>query len=326
MTTVVPPVPSYMMLPRRLHRVTRLVDYPPGSYEPAFMDDYKAQQALLPTLMETRIQSWGIPGSEIDPQISCFLYNGQIPQEITDLIFQYVLSPDARAVNSYTRTPSDNSHHDFCVRNDHLSSSDETTIGQLPLQQVHDGSRPASDSQVDSSAPVEQVNTFTPRPTLPRHRCRDSRGYIAVEERRRLGFDWYRPGCNHNPIYSGWTILLTCRRVYLDAAKFLTKNREIVLFEGREPRGGWSYERFARRARVAYAGPKFRQIPSIRLYSQMFRLVSLPSYPYRSYDFVTCCEGCVISPALGQIHYHQYCLEKDRGIRIDTYKKANGQI
>lgn len=249
------------MLPRRFPRGIR-GPRPPQVPQLEYMDYYQAQQTLLPTMMDNRLKPWGQPGSEVNPQPKCMLYDGRIPQEITDLIFEYILSPDAPIV---AISPPGNPPHNFDVRNDHKPGDDALHVRNSNAKgdSAHDQARRDSNDQLDIYMP-EHTN------------IQPSRGLLVVRDRQRRGFDWVRPGCNHKPIYSGWTMLQTCRRIYLDAAKFLVRNREVVLFEGRGPTDGYSFADLSRRVRKDHDQPDLQRIPSIHMYSQMYQLVSFP--------------------------------------------------
>lgn len=228
------------------------------------MDYYEAQQALLPTMMDNRLKAWGQPGSEVNPQPHCMLYDGRIPQEITDLILEYILSPDAPmiAISPPGRLP-----HDFDVCKDHRPRDDVSYV-QSP-----------NAKGIPSQDQAGRNCNNQPNPGMPEHTIMQplqvpSRGLLVVRDRQRRGFDWIRPGCDYNPAYSGWTMLQTCRRVYLDAAKFLVRNREVVVFEGRGPTAGYSFADLSRRLRKGHNQPDLQKIPSIHMYSQMYQLVS----------------------------------------------------
>ncbi|KAJ4419795.1 hypothetical protein N0V82_004730 [Gnomoniopsis sp. IMI 355080] len=252
-----PPVrqPS-IMLPRRFPRGFRPAR-PSQFRQLGYMDYHDAQENLRPLLMTSRLKGWGKPGNEINPQSESMLYDGRIPQEITDLIFDYVLSPDAPAMID---TSPGQKPHDFCVRDDHECSSDEPTTYD-PMRDADQASNEAGSTQ--DNATEQTVNEPLPAP---------SRGLLVVRDRQGKGFDWLRPDRNHKPTYSGWTILQTCRQIYLDAAKFLASNRELVLFEGRGFAGARSFADLARRVRNIPAQVEFQGLPSVRMYSQMYRL------------------------------------------------------
>lgn len=251
------------MLPRRFPRGIR-VPRPPQVPQLEYMDYYEAQQALLPTMMDNRLKGWGQTGSEVNPQPNCMLYNGRIPQEITDLIFEYILSPDAPAI---AISPPGYPPHDFDVRNDHKPGDDA-----LRVQNPNDKGDSAQDQAGLNRN--DQFDTDMPEHTIIQPLQLPSRGLLVVRDRQRRGFDWIRHGCNYKLIYSGWTVLQTCRRIYLDAAKFLVRNREAVVFEGRGPTDGYSFADLSRRLRMGHDRPDLQKIPSIHMYSQMYQLVS----------------------------------------------------
>lgn len=237
------------MLPRRFPRGAR-VPRPPQFRQLGYMEYYEAQEKLRPQLMNNRLEAWGKPGNEINPQLDCILYDGRIPREITDLILEYVLSPDAARIADSLPT---HISHDFCIRNDHESGSDEP--------ETHGADPDASQASNEEHLTNEPLHV-------------PSRGLSIVRDRQGRGFDWFRPDRNHKPTCSGWTVLQTCRKIYLDAAKYLAKNREVDLYEGRGLVGDCSFADFARHARNAHDRPEFQGISSIRMYSQMYRLVS----------------------------------------------------
>lgn len=246
------------MLPRdaRNRRANRLRS-PPYAQR----THYAAQEALLSTLMQTRVKSWGQPGSEILTQQDSVLYNGRIPQEITDLIFEYVMSLQISTDGQPTERPPGQELYDFCLRNDHNRSAEEPEIPsqtalhspELEVEETGANLNPQQENSMQSSV---------------------SRRYLTAPSRQTAGFDWFRPDYAHKGIYPGWTLLLTCRRIYLDAQKFLARNREIIIFEGRGPVTGWSFSDFAQRLQNGAAEPRFQHIPSIHIYAQMYRLVS----------------------------------------------------
>ncbi|KAJ4386003.1 hypothetical protein N0V93_008894 [Gnomoniopsis smithogilvyi] len=231
------------MFPRRFPRGTR---FPRPPQQPGYMHYYEAQEELRPLLMTSRLEAWGKPGNEIHPQSDCTFYDGRIPREISDLIFEYVLSPDAPRMNA---RPENQMPHDFCVRNDHNSGSDEPETRDLISEATQ--------------ASSEEHTITEPLP---------SRDQLSERDKQAMGFDWLRPDCHNKPTYSGWTILQTCRQIYLDAAKYLAKNREIVLYEGRGFVGAQSFSDFAGHARNIHAQLKFQGLHAIHTYSQMWRL------------------------------------------------------
>lgn len=186
------------------------------------------------------------------------------------MIFQYVLSPDSPPPNRSRESLSKKSCHDFCVRNDHKQSSDEPGIQPQVSSRVQTNNEAAliADDQVGNDLPESMLPSRTTMPNTA------SQGLLVVRERGALGFDWLRPDCNHRPTYSGWRVLQTCRRIYLDAENFLARNREFVVFEGRKPIDGYAFVEIARLVRDNHIQPQFQRISSIHMYTQMYRLVS----------------------------------------------------
>lgn len=237
---------------------------PPGQAE-----WYNAVQSLLPTLMESRLKSWG--PADIDAQQGCPFYNGRLPQEITDLIFEFALSPDTLPNFVLEKVPS----HDLCVRYDHERSRDEPELRPVARQADDtdaaevtnlaaaatslDPATDAGDAETDVGLAVTQRDTFH-----------------TASWKKASGFDWYRPDNTGQHVFHGQELLRTCRRIYLDARKLLDQARDVAIYDGREPAWGWGLKVLIRKLRVNYS----RQLPrisSIRWFVQMYRLVSLCS-------------------------------------------------
>lgn len=223
--------------------------------EPSYTDYHGAQQRLLPGMMQRRLQSWTEPGNEVNPQRDSLFYDGRLPQEVTDLIFEYTLSPEAPATLLPSRWPDEERPHDFCVRYDHEKSNDGP--------ETQNTTRVSPTSPGQGGEPVLGQDTVSNRRDLPSHQMRGS-----------LGFDWYRPDAPTKTTCSGWRLLQTCRRVYLDASDFLARNHEAVVYEGRGPRNGFVTDSLSRLLRDNHNHPSYQGIHSMRVYSQMHLLVS----------------------------------------------------
>lgn len=218
-------------------------------YQLGHMDFLASQEELMPTLMQNRLKAWGDVGSAINPQQDCTLYRG-IPQEVTDLILEYTLSKDEDLTLWAARNVKGISAHNFCLRNDHEREENEDLV---PRGKVDDA------------------------PT-----CRETQPIFKDEW---TGYDWVRPNCNYGANYSGWTVLQSCRRVYLDAERFLAKHREITIFEDNRPplccssgnsnrRRWYCHDNFGRLLLQDHTHPSIQRIPSIHMYSNLRFLVS----------------------------------------------------
>lgn len=213
-------------------------------------EHYHAIHVLVPGLMATRVQSWGQEGHEIDPQPDSLFYNGRISQEITDMIFEYALSPDFIASSDPRMLEDDDKDHDFCVRHDHKPSSDEPEVQLTPAK---------------GDEAVGELAGASTSPSVQNH----------ISRSRAEGFDWYRPDVAAKKFFPGKGLLHTCRQVYLDANHFLARQHEATIWQGREPWGGQVYDRFARNIRENPEKSQLQPISSIRMYAQMWMLVSV---------------------------------------------------
>lgn len=202
------------------------------------------------SLMATRVQSWGQEGHEIDPQPDSLFYNGRIPQEITDMIFEYALSPDFIAHSDPQKLEDDDKDHDFCIRHDHKPSSDEPEVQLTPAE---------------GDEAVGELAGASTSPSVQHH----------ISRSRAEGFDWYRPDVAAKKLFPGKGLLHTCRRVYLDAYHFLANKHEATIWQGREPRDGQVYAGFAVNIRENPEMSHLQPISSIRMYAQMWKLVSV---------------------------------------------------
>lgn len=240
---------------------------------------YHAVETLLPTLMESRLKAWGT--ADIDSQQGCLFYNGRIPREITDLIFEFALYPETLKCRSTTPYPNPGEDgpgevgpgHDFEVRHDHESSHEDPAPESVAQ---HDGAKAAGQpadvvataggpGDVDASLAVP-VQDFENR-------------MLRTTDR---GFDWFRPDYAGKQGFPGFGLLLACRRVYLDTHELLLRRaREVSIFEGRAPpaefRAGSGSGVYAwSRGIAGDFRSKLPQIRSVHLFAQMYRLVSLP--------------------------------------------------
>ncbi|ROW01283.1 hypothetical protein VMCG_05873 [Cytospora schulzeri] len=186
------------------------------------MDWHNATQALLPTLMESRLKSWG-PG-DVDMQPDCPFYSGRIPQEITDLIFEFALSPDTLPGPKSQTDP----RHDFCIRYDHERADDEPEVGPVSAPQP----RPAEPAVTSTSYNPADLYSFDGIASAP---------FLEIDRRNNLGFDWFRPGDTGRVVHRGLELLRTCRRVYLHTHKISKLSSDTVIYSGREP--PWSQGR-----------------------------------------------------------------------------------
>ncbi|KAI0107526.1 hypothetical protein GGR51DRAFT_515879 [Nemania sp. FL0031] len=148
---------------------------------------------------------------EVNPQLASPLFNGRIPAEIRNLIFEYAVtefpSPRARIIKA-----------DSCVQQSH----DLIPIPELP-----------SPSAVESV--VERVRGQIQGIALSRHRMRP---FIMSHTRQpQDGFDWLRFD-NTEPMRVGTTLLLTCRRAYLEAHSLPLLQTEQRFYCFRGPFGG----------------------------------------------------------------------------------------
>ncbi|ROW03323.1 hypothetical protein VSDG_01497 [Cytospora chrysosperma] len=218
------------------------------------MDWHNTTQALLPAMMESRIKSWG--PADISTQQDCLFYNGRIPQEITDLIFKFALSPDTLPGPHSRVGP----RHDFHIRYDHEPGDDEPEVDDparaarlVESAGASTGLNPGDDSGAEQSPPVLRTG--------------------RIRRRKEMGFDWFRPECAGRLVFRGHELLRTCRRVYLDTRGLFEQAREVVIFSGREPPWGrdWGLVAFVRGLNTNYAQlpPNIR---SIRWFPQMYLL------------------------------------------------------
>lgn len=224
------------------------------------MDWHNATQALLPTMMESRLKTWG--PADIDTQQDCPFYNGRIPQEITDLIFEFALSPDTLPYPQSQVDPG----HDFCIRYDHEPSDEEPEVDPVRMAQLAE--RAGAETELSPHGDLDLDQGFFDPAT----------GRTA--RKKELGFDWFRPDSGRVVLH-GHQLLRTCRRVYLHTHKIFEQANEVVIYSGREPpsaSGGRDrgLDGFIWGLRENYADqlPKIR---SIRWFPQMYLLVGLLS-------------------------------------------------
>lgn len=257
--------PSINMFPQGARRGRRNLvrpGRPPHARPPGQLDWYNAAQSLLPTLMESRLKSWG--PADVNIQQDCLFYNGRIPPEITDLIFEFALSPDTIPGPVSELHP----NHDFCVRYDHERSSDEPEPEPATQQAEDVGTSMSTSLQVASQADGDL----------------DIDGYITHPEaspiyrRSDLGFDWFRPDNTGRVVFNGHELLRTCRRVYLHTNKLLEQARDVIVYSGREPSSDWGLNHFISRLQLNYS-QQLPKIHSIRWFAQMYLLVSLFFFP-----------------------------------------------
>ncbi|KUI55637.1 hypothetical protein VP1G_03052 [Cytospora mali] len=216
---------------------------------PGHKDWYNAVQDILPTMMESRLKSWS--PADINLQQDCPFYNGRIPREITDLIFEYALSPDTLPDPQCELGPG----HDFRVRYDHERSDDESDLGSVP-QQVTAVEATTSSESADSHVVIDESLTISP-----------------ISRERNSGFDWFRPENTGRKLFRGCELLRTCRRLYLDTNKLLEQARDVVIYGGREPPWGRDFRAFINQLRRGYK-QQLPKITSIRYFVQMYRLIS----------------------------------------------------
>lgn len=263
---------------RPLHRIGRRGRIPPESFEEREKQLHDAQQRLAPVMMRNRLRSWTQPGSGnegVDPQRGSPFYGGRLPQEVTDLIFEYALCPDASASLLPGRWPDEERPHDFAVRYDHGQSSDGP-------ETAHDSMDTSLDQGGKEPAPGQDAVSGT-QPRGGDDSAGPWRGPPSPQMRSTLGFDWYRPDAPTKTTCSGWRLLQTCRRVYLDASEFLARNHEAVVYEGRGPRNGRAVVDLYRLLEDNHNHPSYQDIRSMRVYSQMHLLVSVPHPPADRY-------------------------------------------
>lgn len=228
------------------------------------------RQEVLPTLMRSRLASWGQPGYETNSQQDCPLYNGRIPLEITMLIFEYALSPKATSIQVgglETEKP-----HEFRVRFDHEREDDEHRC--RGSDQWRGG---YEDAQEAAPPPNNAAHTPPHRTSAICLSPAQIRRLRPFELREAMGFDWYRPETGSEIVFPGWTLLQTCRRVYLDVVHLHARNREIIIIHGMWSRNKQLYHTFPGGSIQHSRGPYFEGIPpsSMRWYTEMYWLVSV---------------------------------------------------
>lgn len=127
---------------------------------------------------------------EVDAQLSSPLYNGRIPAEIRNLIFEFAVtefpSPKARTLKS-----------DACVQNSHDLMPVPGDPSQPPVENVVERARGEILGIVH---PRQRMSPYT------RSHTREPQD----------GFDWLRFD-NTEPMKVAYALLLTCRRAYLEA-------------------------------------------------------------------------------------------------------------
>ncbi|KUI69329.1 hypothetical protein VM1G_05279 [Cytospora mali] len=199
-------------------------------------------------MMESRLKSWG--PADIDLQQDCPFYNGRIPREITDLIFEYALSPDTLPDPQCGLDPG----HDFRVRYDHERGDDESDLGSA-TQQVTAVEATTTSSE---SAGSDVVND-------------ESLAIRPISRKRDSGFDWFRPENTGRKVFRGCELLRASRRLYLDTNKLLEQARDVVIYGGREPPWGRDFRAFINQLRRDYK-QQLPKITSIRYFVQMHLL------------------------------------------------------
>ncbi|TGJ86667.1 hypothetical protein E0Z10_g2122 [Xylaria hypoxylon] len=145
---------------------------------------------------------------DVNPQLSSPLYNGLIPAEIRDLIFEFAMtefpSPNAKTIKSSTW-----------------------------VQQSHDlAPTPEAPNPAPVGNVVERVRSRVQGVLRPRH------GMIPLtlshDPHGADGFDWLRFD-NTEPMRVGTALLLTCRRVYLETHNLPLLQTEQRFYCGRGP-------------------------------------------------------------------------------------------
>lgn len=134
----------------------------------------------------------------VDPQAASPFYNGRIPAEIRTLIFEYALTASS-APDAKTFT------HDPDVRHNH----DPAPPPALPV-----------------SGPFRKTS----------YAITEREFHNADHRQVRAGFDWLRPD-NTRPVTSHYDLLLSCRRVYLEAHALPLQQHEFVFYciRGNDP-------------------------------------------------------------------------------------------
>lgn len=262
---------------------------------------HEAQQRILPTMMTTRIQSWDLPGHEVDPQLACPFYNGRLPWEVTDLILDYVLSPDLSpgSVPYHHRGGGkgkgkeedgeeegerfENFSHDFFVRNDHDPSIDEPEVRTFTTsEELHDNddvNDKNDNNDEKKSASSATANTLPAvwhmghLPEIPLHL--NASKVIKFARIGEVGHDWFRPDYTGLPILPGWPILQTCRRLYLDLYRRLEQSKEVQIFDRLGARSPASLIKFFGLLSSCHDQPQLQRIPLMHLFIQTSNLVSI---------------------------------------------------
>lgn len=243
---------------RRGRRNLAWPDRPPHGCLPGQLDWYNAAQALLPTLMESRLKLWG--PADINIQQDCLFYNGRIPPEITDLIFEFALSPNTIPGPRFALDP----NHDFCVRYDHERSNDEPEPEPATQPAEDAGTSMSTSLQVGSQADGDldiDGDIIQPETNM-------------VPRRNDLGFDWFRPDNTGRVVFNGRELLRTCRRVYLHTNKLLEQARDVAVYSGREPWRDRGLNQFISRLQENFPH-QLPKIHSIHWFAQMYLLVCL---------------------------------------------------
>lgn len=220
--------------------------------------------------MENRAQTW-VPdphnGADlsagdnttqyINPQLASPFYNGRLPPEIVGLIFEQMMSPDN--VPGPKPQPSGHAEHDFCFRHDHGPCSDEPNMDEL------------NDHTTSEVIPAE-TQDGSAGPNAP-PQALHSRPIPAITRRHENGFDWHRPEVVNRQIFPQIRFLESCRRVYIEAIRFLARHKEAIIWQGRGPAHGESHNMFTTRMRANHNRPWIQKIHTIRVYAQLYQLV-----------------------------------------------------
>ena len=233
---------------------------------------YDIVQRLIVPLMESRSKLWG--PADINPQQASLFYNGRIPQEVTDLIFEFALSPETIPFPESVLDPG----RDLQVRHDHEQSQDD-----LALEPQAQENKSAGTSRAVLDSVTEAVARVIDSLAIAQHNALNS-----IVRESKSGFDWFRPGDTGKRVFRGHALLRTCRCVYLDAHRFIEQARDMTVYDNRPPPG-----RVSRNASMLKPwwsqDYRYVKIHSIRWLVQMYRLVSLLFYHSAcSQDFVHC--------------------------------------
>lgn len=198
--------------------------------------------------MSHRMASW----NSVDRQDSSPLFNGRIPAEIRNLIFEFALAE--HIVPALDRPIL----HDFFARDDHEKLDDESNMEAAPADQASDR------GEDEDGARMPDVESIL----APAVQGLSAQSLFRLQEMM-YSWDWFRPGyTGRRKIHTA--LLRTCRKVYKETYMLPSQGSKIF-YNARGPR--WcphSPSEFV----SGLAPEAARQIRNLQLFPQMWYLES----------------------------------------------------